>query len=68
MRSLLHDIPQFFILFLEELFYIFNQILSIRLLGRRDFCESSPLRKLNANVEMKPLQNGFVTDIGTHVS
>ena len=35
MHSLLHDIPRFFILFLEELFLIFNQMLSIRAFGRR---------------------------------
>ena len=34
MYSLLHDIPRFFILFLEELFLIFNQMLSIRAFGR----------------------------------
>ena len=33
--SLLHDIPRFLILFLEELFLIFNQMLSIRAFGRR---------------------------------
>ena len=36
MHSLLHDIPRFLILFLEELFLIFNQMLSIRAFGRRD--------------------------------
>ena len=36
MHSLLHDIPRFFILFLEELFLIFNQMLSIRVFGRRE--------------------------------
>ena len=36
MHRLLHDIPQFFILFLEELFLIFNQMLSIGSFGRRD--------------------------------
>ena len=35
MHSLLHDIPQFLILFLDELFLIFNQMLSIREFGRR---------------------------------
>ena len=30
MHSLLHDIPQFLILFLEELFLIFKQMLSFR--------------------------------------
>ena len=35
---LLHDIPRFFILFLEELFLIFNQMLSIPAFGRRDSC------------------------------
>ena len=34
-HSLLHDIPRFLILFLEELFLIFNQMLSIRTFGRR---------------------------------
>ena len=34
MLSLLHDIPQFLILLLEELFLIFNQMLSIRAYGR----------------------------------
>ena len=34
MHSLLHDIPQFLILLLEELFLIFNQILSIQAFGR----------------------------------
>ena len=34
MHSLLHYIPRFFILFLEGLFLIFNQILSIRAVGR----------------------------------
>ena len=37
MHSLLHDIPRFFILFLEELFLIFNQMLSIRAFGRREY-------------------------------
>ena len=37
MHSLLHDIPLFLILFLEELFLIFNQMLSIRAFGRRVF-------------------------------
>ena len=36
MHSLLHDIPWFLILFLGELFLIFNQMLSIRAFGRRD--------------------------------
>ena len=35
MHSLLHDITGFLILFLEELFLIFNQMLSIRAFGRR---------------------------------
>ena len=35
MHSLLHDIPRFLILFLEELFLTFNQMLSIRAFGRR---------------------------------
>ena len=35
MYSLLHDIPRFFILFLEEWFLIFNQMLSILAFGRR---------------------------------
>ena len=35
MHSLLHDIPRFLILYLEELFLIFNQMLSIRAFGRR---------------------------------
>ena len=35
MHSLLHDIPRYFILFLDELFLIFNQMLSIRAFGRR---------------------------------
>ena len=34
MHSLLHDIHRFFILFLEELFLIFNQMLSIRVFGK----------------------------------
>ena len=36
MHSLLHDIPRLLILFLQELFLIFNQMLSIRAFGRRD--------------------------------
>ena len=36
MHRLLHDIPRFLILFLEKLFLIFNQILSIGSFGRRD--------------------------------
>ena len=36
MRSLLHHIPRFLILLQEELFLIFNQMLSIRAFGRRD--------------------------------
>ena len=35
MHSLLHDIPRFLILFLEELFIIFNQMMSIWAFGRR---------------------------------
>ena len=35
MHGLLHDIPRFFILFLEERFILFNQILSIQAFGRR---------------------------------
>ena len=35
MYSQLHDIPRFFILPLEELFLIFNQMLSIWAFGRR---------------------------------
>ena len=35
MHSLLHDIPRFLILSLEELFLIFNQMLSIRAFSRR---------------------------------
>ena len=35
MHSLLHDIPRFLILFLEELCLIFDQMLSIRAFGRR---------------------------------
>ena len=31
----MHDIPRFLILFLEELFLIFNQMLSIEAFGRR---------------------------------
>ena len=36
MHRLLHDIPRFFILFLEELFLIFNQMLSVGSFGRRE--------------------------------
>ena len=39
MHSLLHDIPRFLILFQDELFLIFNQMLSIRAFGRRDYDE-----------------------------
>ena len=35
MHSLLHDIPRLLILFLEDLFLIFNQMLSIQAFGRR---------------------------------
>ena len=35
MRRLLHDIPQFLILCLEQLFFIFDQMLSTGLFGRR---------------------------------
>ena len=35
MYRLLHDIPRFLILFLEELFLIFNQMLSIGSFDRR---------------------------------
>ena len=35
MHSLLQDIPRFLILFLEELFLIFNQMLSIQGFGRQ---------------------------------
>ena len=35
MHSLLLDSSRFFIIFLEELFLIFNQMLSIRAFGRR---------------------------------
>ena len=35
MHSKLHDIHRFLILFPEELFLIFNQMLSIRAFGRR---------------------------------
>ena len=35
MHSLLHNIPQFLILFLEELFVIFTQMLKIWSFGRR---------------------------------
>ena len=38
MHSLLHGIPRFLILFLEELFLIFNQMLSIRTFGRGGYC------------------------------
>ena len=37
MHSLLHDIPRFLIIFLEDLFLIFNQMLSVRAFGRRVF-------------------------------
>ena len=55
MHSLLHDIPRFLILFLDELFLIVNQMLSIRAFGRRVKCnwrtafqpkQSKPTRKL----------------------
>ena len=36
MHSLLRDIPRFLILSLEELFLMFNQMLSIRAFGRRE--------------------------------
>ena len=36
-HRLLHDIPQFSILFLEQLIFILNQWLSIRAFGKRDF-------------------------------
>ena len=41
MLSLLHAIRRFLILFLEELFLIFNQMLSIQAFGRRDQLISS---------------------------
>ena len=45
MHSLLHDIPRFLILFLEELFLIFNQTLSILAFGKRDiYSKSESLR------------------------
>ena len=34
-HRLLHDIPRFFMFFIEQLFLIFNQMLSIRAFGRR---------------------------------
>ena len=34
---MLHEIPQFVILFLEEMFLIFNQMWSIRAFGRREY-------------------------------
>ena len=37
MHKLLHEIPHFFILFLEQLFKIFNRMLSIGSFGMRDF-------------------------------
>ena len=40
MHSLLRDIPQFLILFLDELFLIFNQMLSIRAFGRRGHAQN----------------------------
>ena len=36
MHRLLHDIPLFLILFLEEFFLIFNQLLNIGSFGRRE--------------------------------
>ena len=36
MHRLLHDIPRFSVLFLEELFLIFNQIMSIGSFGRHE--------------------------------
>ena len=36
MHSLLHDIPRFLILLLEDLFIIFNRMLSIRAFGRHE--------------------------------
>ena len=41
MYSLLLDIPRFFILFLEEFFLIFNQMLSIQAFGRRELAWSA---------------------------
>ena len=35
MHSMLHDVPRFLKIFLEELFLILNQMLSIRAFGRR---------------------------------
>ena len=35
-HRLLHDIPRFFIFFIEQLFLIFNQMLSIPAFGRRE--------------------------------
>ena len=35
MDGLLHDIPQFLVFFLKQLFFIFNQMLSIGSFGRR---------------------------------
>ena len=39
MHSLLHDIPRFLILSLEELFSIFSQMLTIREFGRWVFVD-----------------------------
>ena len=36
MHSLLHAIPRILIIFLEELYLIVNQMLSIRAFGRRE--------------------------------
>ena len=37
-HRLLHDIPRIFIFFIEQLCFIFNQLLSIGSIGRRAIC------------------------------
>ena len=44
-----HDIPRFLIFFIEQLFLIFNQMLSIRAFGRRAL---ESLKKKNKLVAM----------------
>ena len=58
MHSLLHDIPLFFILFLEELFLIFNQMLNIRAFGGR----ASDTRKV------KTLKPDIFLSVTSHIN
>ena len=67
MHSLMHDLSRFFMLFLEELFLIFNQMLSIQAFGRRAVGKYAMFRKLRPEHDSRFQGNSLPATFRGHI-